>query len=154
MSDPATTRVPASETPEQEACGCFRRPAGTPRCRGRDRGSGSAAGIGLVALAAAGLFLAAVLGSAFIARSQAQTAADHAALAGAMYIQDKGAVSRGEACLSADAAARNNHADLTGCIVRDSDVTAETGVSPFFRFLPRIHAKAKAGPVDCVSRNG
>lgn len=154
MSDPAVTRVPASEASEQKACVYFRRQNGTLRYCGHDRGSGSAAGIGLVALAAAGLFLAAVLGSAFIARSQAQTAADQAALAGAMYIQDKGAVSGEEACLSADAAARNNHADLTGCIVRDSNVTAEAGVSPFFRFLPRIHAKAKAGPVDCVSRNG
>ena len=119
-----------------------------------DRGSGSVAGIGLVFFVALGLFVAAAAGACLLARASAQTAADQAALVGASVIYASGSGTQGNACEQARFAAEKNHSTLISCTVLEEDVLVQTGVSSSFAFLPLMKAAAKAGPIDCVSRNG
>ncbi|MEU9835064.1 Rv3654c family TadE-like protein [Streptosporangium sp. NPDC048047] len=128
--------------------GLFRREAGTAaRSRaGRERGSAT---IWAVAVMAAVWAMAAVImtvGAARVGRHRAQSAADLSALAAArlaFVVPDRG-------CTRAEALARANGAEVTGCVVgqdgiADIQVTLRLPL-PGLGFRP-ITALARAGPV-------
>jgi secretion/DNA translocation related TadE-like protein len=110
-----------------------------------DRGSATVwlLAIGLV-LVAAGL-AGAVLGAAHVARHQAQSAADLAALAGAARAVEGPQV----ACARAAELVMANGARLTGCTLDGLDltVTVEVSPAPALDFGRPATATARAGPV-------
>lgn len=110
---------------------------------GRDRGSASVAvlAVGLV-LVAAGV-AGAVVGSATVARQQARTAADLAALAGAGHTVHGGAT----ACTRAGEVAAANGGHLTGCRVDGLDLTVTVAVEP-------AGPAGLAGPAVVTARAG
>jgi secretion/DNA translocation related TadE-like protein len=118
-----------------------RRPAG---CR-RDRGAASvwllAAGLVLVMMGAAG----AAIGTATIARHQAQAAADLGALAGAM----RAVHGLDSACARAAEIVSANGGRLTACTLDGFDLTVRVAisVSPVRGIARTAHASARAGPV-------
>lgn len=112
----------------------------TPR---GDRGSASVwlLGVGL-ALLAAGL-AGATTGAAHVARHQAQSAADLAALAGA----GRAVEGPEAACARAAEIVRANHARLTGCRLDGLDVTVTVEVTPASVVTGVATASARAGPL-------
>lgn len=112
----------------------------------RDRGAASvlvlAAGLVLVM---AGLGGAAV-GSARVARHQAQNAADLAALAGAR----EAIFGEEVACARAARFATANGARMTSCAVQGLEIVvrAEVAVHPLPRLTGHADAAARAGPVS------
>lgn len=123
------------------------RPVSAAGCAPRDEaGAGTVLGLAMVGLL---LFVAvAVSGAvAIVARHRvAQTAADLAALAGAGALQEGR-----DACTSAAALARRNHARLTGC--RISGWQVEVTVVSQARVWGRgqeLAARGRAGPVTDV----
>lgn len=111
-----------------------------------DRGAASlwTLAVGLV-LVSAGLAGAAV-GAARVARHQAWTAADLAALAGAVRAVHGPA----EACGRAAVFAAANRARLVSCSVHDLDVvvTVQVDVTPLPGLRRSCRAAARAGPVS------
>ncbi|QNN54672.1 Rv3654c family TadE-like protein [Nocardioides mesophilus] len=91
--------------------------------------------------------LLSVLGGLVVAQRRAQSAADLAALAGAVSVQ------RGQdACAAVAALVRRNDAELRSCTVAGREVqvvVALTVEAPAGRRL-RVDADARAGPVDAV----
>lgn len=81
-----------------------------------------------------------LLGTGLLARSEAATAADLAALAGA----DALASAHGDPCAVAAETASRNDAVLSGCELRDWDVlvTVQVEAGP----LPPVSARSRAGP--------
>jgi len=121
-------------------------PVGVVRGADRERGSASlwllALGLVLVAAALAG----AAVGAARVARHQARTAADLAALAGAARTLDDPHA----ACTRAAEFAGRNGARLVGCTVDglDLQITVAVAVTPPIGRLDRVAmASARAGPV-------
>lgn len=122
--------------------------------RESDRGSGTVVGIGLTALVGFLTVLVVFLGSAFCARADAQNAAQQAALAGAYLVVSPGSAPSNEVCSKAQRIVEANHGRLLRCSLKASDVVVEVGIQPSVGILPQMTAWAKAGPVECVSRNG
>lgn len=117
-----------------------------PRRRGRsssDRGSASVLvlAVGLVLLTAG--MVGAAVGTAIVARHQAQVAADFAALAGAAYAINGETV----ACARAGELATANGAQLTGCRLDGLDLAVTVAV-------PVTGPAAVAGPATATARAG
>jgi len=92
--------------------------------------------LGLAAAVAVGL------GGLLVAKRQAASAADLAALAGATAVQDGAA-----GCAAAAATATANHADVVSCQEQGDVVDLEVSVQ--VRSLPgveQVSARARAGP--------
>lgn len=86
--------------------------------------------------------MVALVGQVFVAKAQAQAAADMAAL-GAAHVQ-VGYRSDSMPCAQAATVARSNGASLSGCSIANMDVTVrvERSIAGF-----RISATARAGPI-------
>jgi len=152
------TPIPATgDWPEPAAPGAAPRPGPSPRPdpsardRGGDRGSGTVLALG-VALTGAGVALAGTtLGSAVLARHRAEAAADLAALAAAVRVQD--AVPG--VCTAAARTAAANGARLLSCRPGgDGTVSVSVAVrAPALGgVLGPAVVRARAGPAQPVTR--
>ena|SRR5215207_6343816 len=114
----------------------------------RDRGGATVWLAGLSALVGLAMAAALLRGGAVVARHQASTAADLAALAAAVQAFDGAAA----ACAAAEDIAARNGASVTKCVLNGDDVQVEV-TRPLV--LGRLGswaatAGARAGPVDRI----
>ena len=111
-----------------------------------DRGAASVLAVAMLAVLMAVAVAVAQLGAAVAARHRAQSAADLAALAGAVRL-DGGQVT---ACAMAEAVVTGMHARSTGCTVQGLDVVVSVTVPVNLgRWgTGTAQARARAGPVD------
>lgn len=112
----------------------------------RDRGSATIWLAGFTALVVLAAMAALLPGSAVLARHRAATAADLAALAGAVRVLDGSAV----ACSTATEIAARNGGSLVRCEVSGDDVEVEVTWPVALGNLGSwtARARARAGPVD------
>jgi secretion/DNA translocation related TadE-like protein len=125
---------------------------GRVRAFGDDRGGATVLvlAIGLVTVLVA--VASAAVGAAIVARHRAQTAADLAALAGALDALDGVEV----ACARAGEIAASNGGHLTACDVDGLDVvvTVEARPTGLAAMGGTARASARAGPVESVEIDG
>lgn len=111
-----------------------------------ERGSATIWMLALVPMLAFALFFALGIAQLAITRSNAATAADMSALAGAAHVD--------QACEWSQRIARQNRAELTTCEVRGEDVHVEVAVAAPPLFSPfglrALRAAALAGPQDSL----
>jgi secretion/DNA translocation related TadE-like protein len=116
------------------------------RLAGRDAGFATVAAVGLVIVLAGAGLVAALLGGALLARHRAGSAADLAALAGAVRL-DEG---RDDGCLVAARVAAANGGRLIDCSVRGLALRVGVAVDypGVLRRLGPARERAVAGPAD------
>lgn len=137
-----------------KACGQAEHGAGQPRSapRGADERRSSERGSATVLVAAAvGVVLILLVGalsltSAVLAATQARTAADQAALAGADGLLNPAGAAGGHPCAAAAALAMVNHARLLACRVEGEEVVVRVAVRPSVPRLGGAVAQSRAGP--------
>lgn len=112
----------------------------------RDQGSATIWLAGFTSLVLVAVLAALLPGSAVLARHRAATAADLAALAGAVRVLDGPAA----ACATAGAIASHNGGSLARCVVSGDDVEVEVTRPLLLAGLGSwiARARARAGPVD------
>ncbi|MFF5080675.1 Rv3654c family TadE-like protein [Actinoplanes sp. NPDC000266] len=116
--------------------------------RARDRGAASilllAVGLCLVVAGLAG----AAVGSAWVGRQQARTAADLGALAGAA----EAIYGEGVACARAGRFVAANGGRMTSCVVTGLEIVVRVTVevAPMAGFVGTADAAARAGPIQAL----
>lgn len=113
--------------------------------RARDEGSGTVNGVMLIAVAAVLMSAIALGGNLLVCISQARSAADQSAIAGAQSARDGDY----DPCLKSRLASSLNKASLTTCKVEQEDVTVKVAVRTSVPFVPLVSSMARAGPVEC-----
>ncbi|WEV75095.1 Rv3654c family TadE-like protein [Bifidobacterium sp. ESL0800] len=99
----------------------------------------------LIAVTAILLSAIALGGNLLVCVSQARSAADQAAIAGAASARDGDF----DPCLKARLASTLNKSSLITCKVNEEDVTVKVGVKTAVPFAPLVSRMARAGPVEC-----
>lgn len=112
---------------------------------GCDEGSGTINGVMLIAVAAVLISAIAAGGNVLLCISQARSAADQAAIAGAYSASDGDF----DPCLKSRITASLNDASVVSCTVVDEDVTVKAEVKTAVPFVPAVSRMARAGPVEC-----
>lgn len=110
-----------------------------------DEGSVTASAVFLIIAAALLLIVIASGSRIFLAVSQAHTAADAGALAGAQALR----AGKLSACGPARKQVRANSAETKSCKVDKEDVTVKASVKTGVPLLATVTEAARAGPVDC-----
>ncbi|WEV41724.1 flp pilus-assembly TadE/G-like family protein [Bifidobacterium sp. ESL0682] len=110
-----------------------------------DEGSGTINGVMLIAVTAILISAVALGGNLLLCISEARSAADQAAIAGAQSARDGDL----DPCLQSHAAASANKASLVSCKVVEEDVTVKVAVKTVVPFAPLVSRMARAGPVEC-----
>lgn len=112
--------------------------------RSGERGAGTVLVLGVVLTIATALLAVSVLASGYLARRQAASAADLAALAAATRLADGG----GDPCRTAAEIAAANFATLRQCAVQgfDVEVAVWVAVPGPMHWLPDQERRARAGP--------
>ncbi|WEV53683.1 Rv3654c family TadE-like protein [Bifidobacterium sp. ESL0704] len=110
-----------------------------------DEGSGTINGVMLIAIASILLSAIALGGNLLVCISQARSAADQAAIAGAASARDGDF----DPCIKSRLASTLNKASLVTCQVDEEDVTVKVGVKTAVPFTPLVTRMARAGPVEC-----
>lgn len=114
--------------------------------RAHDAGNASMGAVGMVFVAAVLLCTIAAGARIAVAKAQARTAADMAALAAADAYWNEAAV---DPCGIGSAVARNNAGAAESCEVIDMDVAMEVSTATGVPFVGRVSARARAGPRRC-----
>jgi secretion/DNA translocation related TadE-like protein len=112
---------------------------------GCDEGSGTINGVMLITVAAVLISAIAAGGNVLLCISQARSAADQAAIAGAYSASDGDF----DPCLKSRITASLNDASVVSCTVVDEDVTVKAEVKTAVPFVPAVSRMARAGPVEC-----
>lgn len=110
-----------------------------------DEGSGTINGVMLIAIAAVLISAIAAGGNVLLCISQARSAADQAAIAGAYSASDGDF----DPCIKSRITASLNDAALVSCTVAEEDVTVKAEVKTAVPFVPLVSRMARAGPVEC-----
>ncbi|MBB2955312.1 secretion/DNA translocation related TadE-like protein [Bifidobacterium commune] len=110
-----------------------------------DEGSGTINGVMLIAVAAVLISAIAAGGNVLLCISQARSAADQAAIAGAYSASDGDF----DPCLKSRITASLNDAAVVSCTVVEEDVTVKAEVKTAVPFVPSVSRMARAGPVEC-----
>lgn len=110
-----------------------------------DEGSGTINGLMLIAVAAVLLSAIALGGNLLVCISEARSAADQAAIAGAASARDGDF----DPCIKSRRASTLNKASLLACTVDEEDVTVKVAVKTAVPFVPLVSRMARAGPVEC-----
>ncbi|MCO6558644.1 MAG: flp pilus-assembly TadE/G-like family protein [Bifidobacterium sp.] len=110
-----------------------------------DEGSGTVNGIMLIAVAAILISAIALAGNLLVCISQARSAADQAAIAGAASARDGDF----DPCIKSRLASSLNKATLVTCHVDEEDVTVKVAVETEVPFVPLVSRMARAGPIEC-----
>ncbi|WP_348519368.1 Rv3654c family TadE-like protein [Bifidobacterium sp. ESL0784] len=110
-----------------------------------DEGSGTINGVMLIAVAAVLLSAIALGGNLLVCISQARSAADQAAIAGASSARDGDF----DPCIKSRLASTLNKAAVITCTVDEEDVTVNVAVKTAVPFVPTVARMARAGPVEC-----
>ncbi|MDF7664534.1 Rv3654c family TadE-like protein [Bifidobacterium sp. ESL0745] len=113
--------------------------------RACDEASGTVSGVMLIAVAAVLMSAIALGGNLLVCISQARSAADQSAIAGAQSARDGDY----DPCLKSRLASSLNKASLTTCKVDQEDVTVKVAVRTSVPFVPLVSRMARAGPVEC-----
>ncbi|WEV69680.1 flp pilus-assembly TadE/G-like family protein [Bifidobacterium sp. ESL0775] len=113
--------------------------------RGYDEGSGTINGVMLIAVTAILISAVALGGNLLVCISEARSAADQAAIAGAQSARDGDF----DPCLKSRIASSANKASLITCKVDEEDVTVKVAVKTAVPFTPLVSRMARAGPVEC-----
>ncbi|WEV67095.1 flp pilus-assembly TadE/G-like family protein [Bifidobacterium sp. ESL0769] len=110
-----------------------------------DEGSGTMNGVMLIAVAAILISAIALGGNFLVCISDARSAADQAAIAGAESARDGDF----DPCIKSRLATTLNKAALVACKVDEEDVTVKVAVKTAVPFAPMVSRMARAGPVEC-----
>ncbi|WEV46409.1 flp pilus-assembly TadE/G-like family protein [Bifidobacterium sp. ESL0690] len=110
-----------------------------------DEGSGTINGVMLIAVAAILISAVALGGNFLVCVSDARSAADQAAIAGAESARDGDF----DPCIKSRLATTLNKAALVICKVDEEDVTVKVAVKTAVPFAPLVSRMARAGPVEC-----
>ncbi|WEV63742.1 Rv3654c family TadE-like protein [Bifidobacterium sp. ESL0732] len=110
-----------------------------------DEGSGTINGVMLIAVAAVLLSAIGLGGNILVCISEARSAADQAAIAGAASARDGDF----DPCIKSRLASSLNKATLITCKVDGEDVTVKVAVKTEVPFVPFVSRMARAGPVEC-----
>ncbi|WP_180380745.1 Rv3654c family TadE-like protein [Alloscardovia macacae] len=116
-----------------------------------DEGSGTLLGAVLILLVGLAAFCAVCAGSFLTCRAEAQSLAESTASDLAYTLQIEGSSS---VCEQARERFSSGQFMLDSCVVDGEDVQVSIRGIPRLSFLPQVRETARAGPVDCVSRNG
>lgn len=116
-------------------------------CKGRDSGSGTVLGVGLVAVVGALIGIVGLTGQVMYSKALAQTGAQIAAIGAAGVLN--GVTAGSSACSVAGQAAVHNAASVVSCSTENSDAQVEVSVATGVPLLARVHAVARAGPKGC-----
>lgn len=114
--------------------------------RAHDAGNASMGAVCVVFVVAVLLCTIAAGARIAMAKAQARTAADMAALAAADAYWNEAAA---DPCGMGSAVARNNAGAAESCEVIDMDVAMEVSTATGVPFVERVSARARAGPRQC-----
>lgn len=110
-----------------------------------DSGSGTIAGVALIAVVGVMLAAVASAGNLLVNQTKARAAADLAAVSAAMALR-KGSE---DPCSTASAVALGNDAELRSCTIDGEDVTVRVARDTLVPFAPEVSRSARAGPTPC-----
>lgn len=114
-------------------------------CTRKDSGSGTVSAIALICCIGVALTVSVMGGTIVVARAQAQTAADAAALAAATAWREGDT----DPCDIAGRMARANTATLAACAIEEEDVIVTAKVQLAIPLLSPLTYESRAGPEIC-----